>query len=162
VASPEPQKILELHSIRILVELGVIVICVGGGGVPVIRDDHGCFHGVEAVIDKDLSAALLARELEADALLLLTDVDAVETDHGTPRARPLTAVTAAELEALDLPAGSMGPKADAAGRFVRESDGFAAIGALADAPAILAGRAGTRVLADHPRRTDTAMMAART
>ena len=150
VPSPEPRRIVELEAIRILVEAGVIVICVGGGGVPVIEASGG-LRGVEAVIDKDRSAALLARELGAEALLLLTDVAAIEAEHGTPTARPLARVTAAELAVLGLPSGSMGPKAEAAATFVRETGGLAGIGALPDAAAILAGRAGTRVVDDRPR-----------
>ena len=150
VPSPQPRRIVELEAIRILVEAGVIVICVGGGGVPVIEASGG-LRGVEAVIDKDRSAALLARELGAEALLLLTDVAAIEADHGTPTARPLARVTATELAVLGLPSGSMGPKAEAAATFARETGGLAGIGALSDAAAILAGRAGTRVVDDRPR-----------
>jgi carbamate kinase len=150
VPSPAPRRIVELEAIRILVEAGVIVVCVGGGGVPVIEERMG-LRGVEAVIDKDRSAALLARELGAEALLLLTDVAAIEVDHGTPTARPLASATPAELAALSLPSGSMGPKAEAAARFVRETGGLAAIGALEDAAVMLAGRAGTRVVPDRSR-----------
>jgi len=149
VPSPEPQRILELDAIRVLVDAGVLVICAGGGGVPVVEDGDGHLSGIEAVIDKDLSAALLARQLGADALLLLTDVAAVELDHGSPAARPLADVTTSQLERLHLPPGSMGPKARAAVRFVRETGGLAAIGALTDAAAILAGRAGTTVTGDR-------------
>jgi carbamate kinase len=145
VPSPEPRRIVELEAIRTLVDAGMIVVCVGGGGVPVIADEHGALHGVEAVIDKDLSAALLARELGADVLLLLTDVPSIELDRGQPTARPLVSATPSQLAELRLPAGSMGPKAEAAGRFVRETGGTAAIGAPGDAAAILAGRAGTTV-----------------
>lgn len=102
-------------------------------------------HGVEAVIDKDLSAALLALELEADALLLLTDVDGIQLDYGTPVARPLREATAASLAALDLPTGSMGPKAEAARRFVERGGEFAAIAPLENAVAALEGDAGTIV-----------------
>ncbi len=150
VASPEPRRIIELDAIRTLVAAGVIVICAGGGGVPVVSDPEGRLRGVEAVIDKDLTAALLARELGAGALLLLTDVPAIEADHGTPRARPLRRATWEQLAELKLPAGSMGPKARAAARFVRETGALAAIGALRDAPAVLAGAAGTRVLRSGP------------
>jgi carbamate kinase len=150
VPSPEPRRIVELEAIRILVEAGVIVVCVGGGGVPVIEERVG-LRGVEAVIDKDRSAALLARELGAEALLLLTDVAAIEVGHGTPTARPLASATPAELAALSLPSGSMGPKAEAAARFVRETGGLAAIGALEEAAAMLAGRAGTRVVSERSR-----------
>jgi carbamate kinase len=145
VASPEPRSIVELSAIRLLVEAGVLVVCVGGGGVPVIHDESGALRGVEAVIDKDLAAALLARDLDADALLLLTDVDAIELDYGTPRARPLKSTTPADLRALDLPDGSMGPKAEAAARFVEPGPRLAAICSVDAAAEALAGRAGTLV-----------------
>jgi carbamate kinase len=157
VASPEPRRIVELEAIRTLVDAGLTVVCVGGGGVPVVVDDLGCLRGVEAVIDKDLAAAMLATELDADALLLLTDVPAIELDWGTPAAHPVAAIRTDELAALDLARGSMGPKAEAASRFASRTGGIAAIGALADAPAILRGEAGTRVLPadDHAMRSST-------
>jgi carbamate kinase len=145
IASPEPQEIIELQTIKTLVDLEAIVICGGGGGIPVVKNGAGRLHGVEAVIDKDLCAALLALQLQADALLLLTDVDGVELDHGTPGARPLREATPAQLEALDLPAGSMGPKADAARRFVEGGGRFAAIASLDNARAAVEGDAGTIV-----------------
>ena len=145
VPSPQPQAIVEIDTLRTLVELDVIVICAGGGGIPVIENGADRIHGVEAVIDKDLSAALLAIELEADALLLLTDVDGIQLDYGTPAARPLREATAASLAALDLPAGSMGPKAEAARRFVELSGKFASIASLENAAAALTGKAGTSV-----------------
>jgi carbamate kinase len=147
VPSPEPRRIVELRAIRLLVEAGVIVVCVGGGGVPVVMDGAGSLVGVEAVIDKDLAAALLATELEADALLLLTDVNAVEARHGEPDAHPLGRATPSELRELELAAGSMGPKAEAAARFVEATGGLAAIGSLEDAAAVLTGDAGTLVAA---------------
>ena len=116
VASPEPVALVELAAIRTLVEAGVLLVCAGGGGIPVVCED-GRLRGVEAVVDKDLVAALLARELGADALLLLTDVAAVEAGWGTPQARPLGETTVAELRALDLEPGSMAPKVEAACRF---------------------------------------------
>ena len=145
VASPEPRSIVELPTIRLLVEAGVIVVCVGGGGIPVLLDDQGRLRGAEAVIDKDLAAALLARSLEADALLLLTDVPAVEVGWGTPDAKPLGEVASAELRAIDFAPGSMGPKVEAACRFAEETGAVAGIGALGDAVAILRGERGTRV-----------------
>ena len=145
VPSPKPRAIVELETIRTLVELKAIVICAGGGGIPVVRNGAGGLHGVEAVIDKDLSAALLAHELGADALLLLTDVDGIELDHGTPAARPLRETTPAGLAELDLPAGSMGPKAEAARRFVELGGDLAAIASLETAAAALDGTAGTIV-----------------
>lgn len=146
VASPEPRAIVELPTIRLLVDAGVLVVCAGGGGIPVVEAE-GRLHGVEAVIDKDLAAALLATGLDADALLLLTDVPAVEADWGTPRARPLREASVAELGATDFATGSMGPKVEAARRFVQGTEGLAAIGALGDAAAILRGERGTRIRA---------------
>ncbi|MCC6223657.1 MAG: carbamate kinase [Thermoleophilia bacterium] len=147
VPSPEPVGIVELRAIRVLVEAGVLAICVGGGGIPVCRDRAGRLSGAEAVIDKDLSAALLARLLGAALLLLLTDVPGVARGFATPAAEQLRRVTPAELRRLDLPAGSMGPKAEAACRFVEATGAVAAIGALGDARAIVRGEAGTIVVA---------------
>jgi len=139
---------VELPTIRLLIEHGIIVVCAGGGGVPVVVDCFGARHGVDAVVDKDLAAALLARQLDADLLLLLTDVPAVELDFGTPDARPLRTVTAEELARYHFAAGSMGPKTEAAASFVRSTGKRAAIGALADAMAIIEGTAGTSVSND--------------
>ena len=150
VASPEPRRIRELGVIRRLVGAGVIVICAGGGGIPVAATRAGALRGIEAVIDKDLTSALLAAELGADALLLLTDVDAVYEDWPVPAQRPIRRATPAELRARRLPAGSMGPKAEAACRFVERTGGLAAIGALADAARVLAGDTGTTVCAWRP------------
>src|SRR5919201_897539 len=147
VPSPDPRSIVELGTIKLLVEAGVLVVCVGGGGIPVVVDRDGRLRGVEAVIDKDRAAALLAYGLDADALLLLTDVAAVERGHGTPDAVPIAAATPAELRALDLPDGSMGPKAEAAAWFAEATGGRAAIGALSDAAAVLAGERGTTISA---------------
>jgi carbamate kinase len=146
VASPQPCSIVELDTIRLLVESGVLVVCAGGGGVPVARAPDGTLSGVEAVVDKDLAAALLATRLGADALLLLTDVPAVETNWGTPNARALHEATPAELRGLALAAGSMGPKVEAASRFAEATGGRAVIGALEDAAALLDGTAGTNVI----------------
>jgi carbamate kinase len=150
VASPEPLAIVELEPIRRLATGGVIVICAGGGGVPVVRTPDGSLAGVDAVVDKDLTAALLATKLRADALLLLTDVDAVHVDHGMATERPVGTTTPDELRALTLPAGSMAPKAEAAARFVAATGAQAAIGRLEDAPALLAGSAGTTVRMSLP------------
>lgn len=147
VPSPEPRRIVEIETIRILVDHGVTVTCVGGGGVPVVADGSGGLRGVEAVIDKDLAAALLAIELRADALVLLTDVDGIYEGWGTPDARRVATATPESLRALDLPVGSMRPKAEAACRFVQAGGGFAAIGALEHAPATARGDAGTVVRA---------------
>ena len=151
VASPEPRGIVELATIRLLLEAGVLVVCVGGGGIPVVADDEGRLGGAEAVIDKDLAAALLASELEADALLLLTDVAAVETGWGTPEPMPLGESSAADLRGMSWDPGSMGPKVEAACRFAEAGGRLAAIGALEDAAAILGGSCGTRIGADVKR-----------
>jgi carbamate kinase len=145
VASPEPRRIFELRPIRQLLEMGTVVICAGGGGIPTVYDEHGWLHGVEAVIDKDLASCLLARELGADLLVIATDVDGVYADWGTPDQRRLEQVTPDELESMALPAGSMGPKVRAACRFVRETGHEAVIGSLADIADLVDGHGGTRV-----------------
>jgi carbamate kinase len=145
VASPRPKQIFEIRPIRSLLEHGTIVICAGGGGVPTMYDENRRLHGVEAVIDKDLASALLAKELGADLLVIATDVDGVYTGWGTPEQQRLTQVTPGELEGLDLPAGSMGPKVEAACGFVRRTGKQAVIGSLADIARIVEGSAGTRV-----------------
>lgn len=143
VPSPEPAEVLELTLIRQLAASGVIVICAGGGGVPVTRGPSGLLRGVEAVVDKDLTAALLAQQIEADALLLLTDVAAVQDGYGTPDAKPIHQATPAGLRARSFPSGSMGPKVEAVCRFVERTGKTAAIGLLADAQALLDRKAGT-------------------
>jgi carbamate kinase len=147
VASPEPQAIVELETIRLLVAAGVLVVCAGGGGIPVVVDGSGALHGVEAVIDKDRAAALLAASLGAEALILLTDVDAVYDGFGAASARPIGWTTPPELRRGSFPAGSMGPKVEAACRFVEWTGRRAAIGALEQAEELAAGRAGTQVVA---------------
>lgn len=151
VASPQPQDIPDLAVLKLLVEQNVVIICNGGGGIPVIRDENNGLQGIEAVIDKDLSSAFLAKQLGADALLLLTDVEAVYQDFGTPQAKALTTLTVAESQAMDVPAGSMGPKIKAASSFA-ESGGFSAIGRLSDALALLSGQAGTHILGENTQR----------
>lgn len=146
VPSPEPTELLDLPTIRLLLDSRMIVVCAGGGGIPVLKHGGtGPLRGAEAVIDKDLTASLLARQLHADALLLLTDVDAVQDDYGTPQARSIHRATAAQLRARAFPAGSMGPKVEAACRFAEATGNMAAIGQLTDAQALLEGRAGTVV-----------------
>ena len=148
VPSPDPKAVVEIETIRILVGHGVTVTCAGGGGVPVVPDPLGGYNGVEAVVDKDLSAALLAIELEADALLLLTDVTNVYEGFGTPDQRRIDRADPVTLRGLRFPAGSMGPKVEAACRFVEAGGRLAGIGAMGDAEAILAARAGTVVVTD--------------
>lgn len=145
VASPAPLRVVESDVIRRLTDAGVVVVCAGGGGIPVVERDDGRLDGIEAVIDKDLTAALLAEVLGADALLLLTDVDGVQTDFGRPDSRPISTASPDEMRRHAFPEGSMGPKVDAACRFVERTDGMAGIGALTDAAAVLAGSAGTRI-----------------
>jgi len=145
VASPEPTRIVESAVIRLLLDAGAVVVCAGGGGIPVIETPNGSLSGVEAVIDKDLTTALLAEEMGADVLLVLTDVEAVIRDFGTPRAEPIRSITTDGLRDIQFPAGSMGPKITAVCRFVDRTGGFAAIGSLADAAALLDGSHGTRV-----------------
>jgi carbamate kinase len=148
VASPEPRECLEAAAARTLVEAGYVVVCAGGGGVPVARQDDGALTGVEAVIDKDLTAAVLTSALDADILVIATDVDAAVVGWGTPTARPLGDVTAGELRALaergEFAAGSMGPKVEAACR-VAESGRRAAITSLHRIADALNWTAGTRV-----------------
>jgi carbamate kinase len=127
------------------VDHGTLVVC--GGGVPVSRQDGGSLTGVEGVVDKDRTSALLAQELNADCLLLLTDVDAVYSGWGTGNAKPIRSATPAELRKRSFDAGSMAPKVEAACRFVEHGGGFAAIGSLFDAPEILRERQGTIILA---------------
>jgi carbamate kinase len=166
VASPQPLDIVELGTIRLLLEAGVTIVCAGGGGVPVVADGDGRLHGIEAVIDKDLSAALLAERLGASMLVMLTDVDAVLDGWGTPAAVPIRTVEAAALRRMRFAAGSMGPKVEAACRFVEATGATAAIGSLADAAQVVGGAAGTRVVpasggsASRPPRTVRSRMVA--
>jgi carbamate kinase len=145
VASPAPKRIRELRTIELLVEAGVLVICAGGGGIPVVVTPEGGLRGAEAVIDKDRTAALMASQLRADALLLLTDVPAVFEDWPKPRQRALRCASPATLRKLEFNQGSMGPKVEAACYFAEEGRGTAAIGSLEDARRVLLGQAGTRV-----------------
>lgn len=147
VPSPAPQRIMEMAAIRVLVEHGVTVICAGGGGVPVVAEPSG-WHGVEAVVDKDHTAALLARELHADLLLLLTDVDAVHLHWGTPQARRIHMATPLALRRERFATGTMAPKVNAACSFVEATARRAAIGSLDEAGAILRGLAGTNIVRD--------------
>lgn len=150
VPSPEPLRVVEQETIRALVDRDVVVVCGGGGGAPVTEDRIGRLTGVAAVVDKDMTAALLALELKADRLLVLTDVPAVQRGYGTARAEPIRVADADTIAGLDLPDGSMGPKVEACVWFARASGHPAAIGALTDAAAVLAGRAGTTIPPAHP------------
>jgi carbamate kinase len=150
VPSPLPRRIVELRPIKWLLEHGVVVICAGGGGIPIISstaDGARELEGMEAVIDKDRASALLAGDLEADLLVLATDVDGIYLGWGTPEARLLRRTTPAELRSYPFAAGSMGPKVDAACDFVARTGQRTAIGALADIEQMVAGEAGTLVAA---------------
>ncbi|MGH0038139.1 MAG: carbamate kinase [Myxococcota bacterium] len=147
VASPLPRSIVEIRTIQLLLRLGTIVICGGGGGIPVVRDESGARRGAEAVIDKDRTAALLATEVGADRLLLLTDVPAVYADW-PGRDEPIRRAPPHLLAPMEFDAGSMGPKVEAARHFVQGTGGVALVGKPEDAVAMLDGRAGTRVDGD--------------
>jgi carbamate kinase len=143
VPSPLPKRVFEIRPVRWLLEHNVIVICSGGGGIPTAYDDQGKLHGVEAVIDKDRASALLAEEVEADCLILATDVDAVYHDWGLPGQQPIAHAPPGDFRDRDFPVGSMGPKVEAACKFVENTGRRATIGSLGDIPAMLAGEAGT-------------------
>jgi carbamate kinase len=153
VPSPQPRRIYGLEPLEALLATGCVVICAGGGGIPVMHVDEAVpagkrLVGVEAVIDKDLASALLARELHADALLIVTDVDAVYSGWGTSEKRAIRRATPEALTRSEFAAGSMGPKVKAACAFVAETGGRAAIGSIADTGALLRGEAGTTVTPD--------------
>lgn len=145
VPSPEPVEVVEMGAIRALVESGFLVIAVGGGGIPSVVGRDGRRRGIEAVIDKDLSASLLAIQLDAGFLMLLTDVSVVEAGWGTPQATPIRQATVGEMRRRHFSPGSMGPKVEAACRFVEATGKPAGIGSLADALSILGGQAGTLI-----------------
>ena len=147
VASPRPLEIVDAPAIATLVEVGFVVVGSGGGGIPVVRDEKGLLHGVEAVIDKDLAAELLARTIAADVLVIATDVDNAILAYGTPDARPIGRVTAAEMRAYaaagHFASGSMGPKVEAAVRFVEQGGMRSAITSLQRITDAVHGQAGT-------------------
>ncbi len=147
VPSPEPQRIFEIRPIRWLLDNDAVVICAGGGGVPTMYDPNAdqTLMGVEAVVDKDLASELLAREVAADLFVMVTDVDGVYADWGTPDQRRLERVTPRELRAFEFAAGSMGPKVEAAIRFVDRTGMRAAIGGLGQIEEIVEGDGGTQV-----------------
>ena len=151
VPSPEPVQILELEPISWLLERGAVVVCAGGGGIPTRLPSPGTDEdelvGVEAVIDKDLAGELLAENLRSDLFLMVTDVDGVYLDWGRPEQRRLGEVTPGELAGYEFAAGSMGPKVEAATRFVARTGKRAAIGSLADIAGIVARTAGTSIVA---------------
>jgi len=149
VPSPMPRRIFEIRPIKWLLEHGTIVICAGGGGIPTMYQPGAerKLVGVEAVIDKDLCSELLARELDADLFVMLTDVDAVYMDWGTPAQKAILRSSPAALANVPFAAGSMGPKVEAACRFAAATGKSAAIGSLADLARIIAGAAGTTIVA---------------
>ena len=150
VPSPEPRRIFGLEPVEWLLEHECVVICAGGGGIPVMYTDDPTpagqrLVGVEAVIDKDLASALLAEDLRADALVIVTDVDAVYSDWGTPEQRAIRRASPSALAGSEFAAGSMGPKVRAACSFVEQTGGLAAIGSMSDTSALLRGEAGTMI-----------------
>ncbi|MCW8926431.1 MAG: carbamate kinase [Xanthomonadales bacterium] len=145
VPSPEPQWIIEMNVIRMLVDSGITVICAGGGGIPVAYDEQDKLFGVEAVIDKDLASGLLATGLDADMFVMLTDVSHVYTGYGTSEQRAIRAAHPDALQELDFASGSMGPKVLGACKYVRETGNSSAIGQLSDLLSIIDGRAGTLI-----------------
>ena len=148
VPSPEPRRIIEIAPISWLLERGAVVICAGGGGIPMMYPSSGpgALVGVEAVIDKDLASELLAEDVDADLFLMATDVDGVYLHWGSPEQRRLNRVTPEELAGYEFAAGSMGPKVKAAARFAAKTGRRAAIGSLTDIAGIVAGKAGTSVV----------------
>jgi carbamate kinase len=152
VPSPLPKRIFGLETIEVLLREGAVVICAGGGGIPVMYTDEDApagrrLVGIEAVIDKDLASALLAADLKADALAIVTDVDGVYADWGTPQQRRIERAMPEELSTAEFAAGSMGPKVKAACQFVEQTGGKAVIGSIDDTEAMLRGDAGTTVAA---------------
>eukprot|EP00005_Dracoamoeba_jomungandri_P004310 CAMPEP_0174258816 /NCGR_PEP_ID=MMETSP0439-20130205/7751_1 /TAXON_ID=0 /ORGANISM="Stereomyxa ramosa, Strain Chinc5" /LENGTH=341 /DNA_ID=CAMNT_0015342467 /DNA_START=11 /DNA_END=1036 /DNA_ORIENTATION=- len=151
VPSPLPVRILEqeLKAIKILTENDCVVICGGGGGIPVVHDpENMTIRGIEAVVDKDRVASMLARDLSADGLMILTDVDSVCTDWPTQKEK-IKGASPQKIMEWKWPAGSMGPKIESACSFVTQTQGWACIGALASARAMLDGKAGTRITLEH-------------
>ncbi|WP_248768996.1 carbamate kinase [Pseudomonas sp. MWU12-2345] len=150
VASPKPKRIFEIRPIKWLLDKGSIVICAGGGGIPTMYGEDGKLKGIEAVIDKDLCSALLAEQLEADLLVIATDVNAAFVDWGQPSQKAIIQAHPDDLEKLGFAAGSMGPKVQAACEFARHTGKAAVIGSLADIEAIVQGKAGTRISTAQP------------
>ena len=146
VPSPVPQRVVQIDSVKRLLAAGHVVVSGGGGGIPVTLDDRGNMEGIEAVVDKDAATSVLAESIDADIFVMATDADAVFVDWGTPSARALSEVTTTELRSYDFVAGSMGPKVDAAVRFVEHTGRRAVIGRLSDLERLLAGTAGTTIV----------------
>ncbi len=157
VASPTPREVLEGPAIAALLDAGLMVIAGGGGGIPVVRESDGSLRGVEAVIDKDLAAVVLARAVGADVLVIATDVENAIVGYGTPEARPIGRTTPTELAALaaegHFASGSMGPKVEAVRQFVAEGGSLAVITTLDRIDEAVLGEVGTAVLPDHDDHT---------
>ena len=151
IASPQPLEVIPLHAIATLIDAGAVVICAGGGGIPVARDARGV-RGVAGVIDKDAASALLAVQLEADVFVMCTDQPGVFDHFGQAGAEIIRSTSPEQLRRQRFAPGSMGPKVDAAARFVAETGGRAAIGALEDAAALVSGTTGTQVRPDSASR----------
>lgn len=150
VASPRPKRIFEIRPIKWLLEKHAIVICAGGGGIPTMYGEDGKLRGIEAVIDKDLCSSLLAAQLEADLLVIATDVNAAFIDFGKPTQKAIGQAHPDDMEKLGFAAGSMGPKVQAACEFARQTGKTAVIGSLSDIEAIVQGSAGTRISTAKP------------
>ncbi len=148
VPSPLPKHMFQLRPVKWLLEKGTVIICAGGGGIPTVYDENRKLHGIEAVIDKDLASELVARELEADLYIMATDADAVYLDWGKPEAKAFKRAEPAAMRDYDFPAGSMGPKVDAACQFAEQTGKAAASGALQDLKGIIEGTAGTTIAGD--------------
>ena len=145
VPSPKPVRMLEIEPVRWLLEHGCVVICAGGGGIPVVAETQERYRGVEAVVDKDRSAAMLAADLKADLFVIATDVQGVYLDWGKPSLRLIARANPETLEALAFSAGSMAPKVEASCEFARRTGHRAVIGALTDIEAMISGKAGTSI-----------------
>ncbi len=148
VPSPIPKHMFQLRPVKWLLEMGTVIICAGGGGIPTVYDENRKLHGIEAVIDKDLASELVARQLEADLYIMATDADAVYVDYGKPESKAFKRAAPGAMVDYEFPAGSMGPKVEAACLFARETGKAAAIGALKDLKAIVEGTAGTTIAGD--------------
>ena len=145
VPSPLPQRIIEMNVIKMLIDKGIIVICAGGGGIPVAYDSEKKLFGIEAVIDKDLASGLLANDADSDMFVMLTDVANVYTEFGTEKQRAIKTAHPDAIEKMDFATGSMGPKVLGACKFVNETGGQSAIGQLSDLTKIMQGEAGTTI-----------------
>jgi carbamate kinase len=152
VPSPHPKSIIEIDTITTLLDAGIITICGGGGGIPVIKN-NGKLSGIEGVIDKDRTAALIAEQIQADALIILTDVDGIYEDYRNPKQQQIKQASVVALEATEFPAGSMGPKVEAACLFVSNTGGISAIGSLSNLLGIVNKESGTHITSNAQETT---------